>query len=364
MSSRRISDTLLASRVELILISQAFLRTLARAWCDGFPRSFLVAVRPTAGRLLQEPLRTELAGFLCPYFGAVKVVSAAHTTEDGEEVPASSFYFLVIMDMNSGFDRPCTMDIKMGRVTVEPGEREVRRRFWSGRGTIHPVSCVRCLRPKASGPSPLPGCGRCGGSRLLALSLAGVVIGCSVRSPPTATASCVVKAGDEGIRLPHSVSLESIPPGRLFAAGAAPLHCSLWARTGEEAGAAAQISESACRWLPLRGHALGKLHRRGRGTSARGQEEAVGSADAGRGERTWPGDVSGGVASSERAREKSPRLQDRSPLGAWCCQRVPSCLPREGMYCQPAVVDGGPGVIPAVSCPQAGGWIRRRSPGF
>ena len=73
----------------------------------------------------QDPDRTKLAGFLCPYFGAVKVVSEAHTDENGEEVPATSASFLVLQDMCSGLDNPCAMDVKMGRTTVEPGEREV-----------------------------------------------------------------------------------------------------------------------------------------------------------------------------------------------------------------------------------------------
>ncbi|CAM9939264.1 unnamed protein product [Ascophyllum nodosum] len=75
----------------------------------------------------EDPDRTKLAGFLCPYFGAVKVVSEAHTDENGEEVPATSASFLVLQDMCSGLDNPCAMDVKMGRTTVEPGEREEKK---------------------------------------------------------------------------------------------------------------------------------------------------------------------------------------------------------------------------------------------
>lgn len=74
----------------------------------------------------QEPLRTDLASFVCPYFGAVKVLTDAHTGDDGEELPARCLYFLVLQDMCNGLDNPSLLDVKMGRVTVEPGEREVR----------------------------------------------------------------------------------------------------------------------------------------------------------------------------------------------------------------------------------------------
>lgn len=73
----------------------------------------------------QDPQRTELEGFLCPYFGAVKVCTETHIGEDGETVEGTSMYFLVLQDMCSGLDNPCALDVKMGRVTVEPGEREV-----------------------------------------------------------------------------------------------------------------------------------------------------------------------------------------------------------------------------------------------
>lgn len=73
----------------------------------------------------QCPERTELAGFLCPYYGAVRVVTDLQVDENGEEVPATSMYFLVLQDMCSGLDNPCALDVKMGRTTVEPGEREV-----------------------------------------------------------------------------------------------------------------------------------------------------------------------------------------------------------------------------------------------
>lgn len=73
----------------------------------------------------QEPERTELASFLCPYFGAVKVKTDGHTEEDGEVIEPTCMHFLVLQDLCNGLDNPCALDVKMGRVTVEPGEREV-----------------------------------------------------------------------------------------------------------------------------------------------------------------------------------------------------------------------------------------------
>lgn len=73
----------------------------------------------------QEPEHTELASFLCPYFGAVKVKTDGHVGEDGEVIEPTCIHFLVLQDLCNGLDNPCALDVKMGRVTVEPGEREV-----------------------------------------------------------------------------------------------------------------------------------------------------------------------------------------------------------------------------------------------
>lgn len=75
----------------------------------------------------QEPARTDLEGFLCPYYGAVRVYTDAIINDDGQIIEGSSTLFLVIADMCSGFDRPCVMDVKMGRTTVEPNEDEEKR---------------------------------------------------------------------------------------------------------------------------------------------------------------------------------------------------------------------------------------------
>ncbi|CAN0292013.1 unnamed protein product, partial [Ectocarpus sp. 12 AP-2014] len=75
----------------------------------------------------KEPERTELASFLCPYFGAVKVMTDGHTDEDGEVVEPTCMHFLVLEDLCNGLDNPCALDVKMGRVTVEPGEREEKK---------------------------------------------------------------------------------------------------------------------------------------------------------------------------------------------------------------------------------------------
>lgn len=75
---------------------------------------------------MQEPERAELASFLCPYFGAVKVKTDGHTEDDGEVIEPTCMHFLVLQDLCNGLDNPCALDVKMGRVTVEPGEREVR----------------------------------------------------------------------------------------------------------------------------------------------------------------------------------------------------------------------------------------------
>lgn len=74
----------------------------------------------------QGPQRTELAGYLCPYFGAVKVTTNEHEGEESETSAQITMDFLVLQDMCSGLDNPCALDVKMGRTTVEPGEREVR----------------------------------------------------------------------------------------------------------------------------------------------------------------------------------------------------------------------------------------------
>eukprot|EP00752_Nemacystus_decipiens_P003385 g3132.t1 len=75
----------------------------------------------------KEPERTELASFLCPYFGAVKVKTDGHTEEDGEVIEPTCMHFLVLQDLCNGLDNPCALDVKMGRVTVEPGEREEKK---------------------------------------------------------------------------------------------------------------------------------------------------------------------------------------------------------------------------------------------
>ncbi len=49
-----------------------------------------------------------------------------HTEEDGEVIEPTCMHFLVLQDLCNGLDNPCALDVKMGRVTVEPGEREVR----------------------------------------------------------------------------------------------------------------------------------------------------------------------------------------------------------------------------------------------
>lgn len=55
----------------------------------------------------------------------MKVKTDGHTEEDGEVVEPTCMHFLVLQDLCNGLDNPCALDVKMGRVTVEPGEREV-----------------------------------------------------------------------------------------------------------------------------------------------------------------------------------------------------------------------------------------------
>lgn len=55
----------------------------------------------------------------------MRVYTDAIINDDGQIIEGSSTLFLVIADMCSGFDRPCVMDVKMGRTTVEPNEDEV-----------------------------------------------------------------------------------------------------------------------------------------------------------------------------------------------------------------------------------------------
>lgn len=74
----------------------------------------------------QEPERTELESFLCPYYGAVKVSTDGYISDDGNIIEGTTTFFLVIADLCAGFDSSCVLDVKMGRTTVEPGEREVR----------------------------------------------------------------------------------------------------------------------------------------------------------------------------------------------------------------------------------------------
>lgn len=57
----------------------------------------------------------------------MKVKTDGHTEEDGEVIEPTCMHFLVLEDLCSGLDNPCALDVKMGRVTVEPGEREVRQ---------------------------------------------------------------------------------------------------------------------------------------------------------------------------------------------------------------------------------------------
>lgn len=64
----------------------------------------------------------------------MKVKTEGHTEEDGEVVAPTCMHFLVLQDLCNGLDNPCALDVKMGRVTVEPGEREVRTRRRSRRG--------------------------------------------------------------------------------------------------------------------------------------------------------------------------------------------------------------------------------------
>ncbi|CAN0552605.1 unnamed protein product, partial [Laminaria digitata] len=43
------------------------------------------------------------------------VSTDAHVDDDGAAVEGSSFHFLVLQDMCSGFSNPCALDVKMGR---------------------------------------------------------------------------------------------------------------------------------------------------------------------------------------------------------------------------------------------------------
>ncbi|CAM9467343.1 unnamed protein product [Scytosiphon promiscuus] len=76
----------------------------------------------------EEPERAELASFLCPYFGAVKVKTDGHTEDDGEVVEPTCMHFLVLQDLCNGLDNPCALDMAR-RVANEVGVRTLEKKI-------------------------------------------------------------------------------------------------------------------------------------------------------------------------------------------------------------------------------------------